>query len=288
MENEKSKNRVINSQLSIINYFAWLILLVQILAFWAVWSWYAKRLIDSDGESWSLLALAAAVAVCVLRNRESKIGWRLSQSNLILPAVLTVVYAASFGFVPPLVRAMLAMTAICATISQTVFRKTFDFGTGVLLLLSLPLAASLNFYLGFPLRVAAGEAAAFLLRTNGLRVWRTGVCLEFGEQLISIDAPCSGVRMLWFGLFLTAVLTVFFKFNLPRSILALTLSFAAILLGNIARASTLFYVETGIIKAPAWTHEAVGVFAFALVALAIVLIAQTLRGDFKWSNLQFS
>lgn len=282
------KKPILDCQLTFGNFSPWLILPVQIAAFWSVWIWYGGRLLDSDGESWSLLALAAAVAVCVWRNRESKSDENQFQTNLILPAILTLGYAASFGFAPPLVRAALATTAICATLSQTLFRQTYDFGLCVLLLLSLPLAASLNFFLGFPLRVVAGEATAFLLRTNGLRVWRIGVCLEFGEQLISIDAPCSGVRMLWFGLFLTAVLTVLFKLAWWRAWAAFLLSFAAILLGNIARASALFYVETGIVKAPAWTHEAVGVFAFALIAAAIVLIAQTLRGDFKWSNLQFS
>jgi hypothetical protein len=60
-----------------------------------------------------------------------------------------------------------------------------------------------------PLRVIVGVATAFLLQMQGLDVWREGVCLHFGEKLIWIDAPCSGIKMLWFGFFLASFLFVF-------------------------------------------------------------------------------
>jgi hypothetical protein len=97
------------------------------------------------------------------------------------------------------------MTALTFTLSVWCFGKTFYVGLWSLLLLSLPSVASLEFFLGYPLRVLVGEATAFLLQMQGLDVWREGVCLHFGEKLIWIDAPCSGIKMLWFGLFLAAI-----------------------------------------------------------------------------------
>ncbi|MEP6923445.1 MAG: archaeosortase/exosortase family protein [Pyrinomonadaceae bacterium] len=262
-----------------------IILLLQFAGFWAIWSWYAARLLSFDGESWSFVALGGAILLCL---RQSKKSENISLP-LVLPAIFVLLYAASFPFAAPiLIKAILAVTAISLTLSRAIFGQVLHLGVYVLLLLSLPLVASLNFFAGFPLRVIAGEATAFLLRLNGLNIWREGVCLHFGEQLISIDAPCSGVKMLWFGLFLTAVLIIILQLNLWRSAAAFALAFVIILLGNIARASALFYTEAKIIDAPVWTHEAVGVFSFVLVAVGIVFVTQTLKGNLKWHAGQFS
>jgi exosortase/archaeosortase family protein len=112
---------------------------------------------------------------------------------------------------------------------------------------------------------------------QGLDVWREGVCLHFGEKLIWIDAPCSGVKMLWFGLFLAAFLVCFFRFSNLKSLAVFASAFLIILVGNIFRASALFYIEAEIFDAPRFMHEAVGVFSFAFVALGIVFVAQFWR-----------
>jgi exosortase/archaeosortase family protein len=253
------------------------VLLLQFAAFWAVWHWYAGRLQDSGGENWSLLALAAAVLICCLKRKQSeRRDW-----DLAVPTIFVLCYALSFAFLPPLVRAIIAVTGLAFTLSRLFFGQFLHPGIYALLLLALPLVASLNFFLGFPLRVVIGEATAWLLRLNGLAVWREGVCLHFGEKLIWIDAPCSGIKMLWFGTFLTAIVISFLGLNFWRSVFAFAASFLMILLGNVFRAAALFYVEAEIIRAPGWTHEAVGVFAFVLAAAAIVFVAQFLRKDLR-------
>jgi exosortase/archaeosortase family protein len=143
----------------------------------------------------------------------------------------------------------------------------------------LPVAASLQFFLGYPLRVKVGAATAFLLQMQGLDVWREGVCLHFGEKLIWIDAPCSGIKMLWFGFFLASFLVCFYRLSNFKAAAVLGSAFLIILLGNIFRASALFYIEAEIIKTPAFMHEAVGVFAFAFTAVGIFFAAQF------WRNL---
>ena len=89
--------------------------------------------------------------------------------------------------------------------------------------------------------------------------------------------------MLWFGIFLTAATACFYRLKNSKIIIALGLSFAVILLGNIFRASALFYTEAEIVKVPQWFHESVGVFAFVLTALAIVLITKKIA-EFEWQK----
>jgi len=171
----------------------------------------------------------------------------------------------------------LAMAALTFTLSRWRFGKIFHAGLFAMLILSLPLIASLQFFLGYPLRVLVGAATARLLRLQGLDVWREGVCLHFGEKLVWIDAPCSGVKMLWFGLFLTAFLVCFYRLSNLKTLAVGASAFLIILLGNIFRASALFYIEAEIISAPEFMHEAIGVFSFAFVALGIVFVTQFWR-----------
>ncbi|WP_034923523.1 archaeosortase/exosortase family protein, partial [Candidatus Accumulibacter vicinus] len=63
---------------------------------------------------------------------------------------------------------------------------------------------SLQFYGGYPLRVLAGSLAVALLQLNGLAVERAGAVLLWDGRQIAIDAPCSGLRMLWAGAYLMA------------------------------------------------------------------------------------
>ena len=251
-----------------------LIVCLQLLTFWAVWRWMAIRVWTSGEEVWGIVSIFAVIFFAFFWQKNLA---KINSSAFIYPTIFTLFYLAGFAFAPPLVRAILAMTALTFTLSSWRFGQTFHLGIYVLLLLSLPVMASMNFFLGFPLRVVIGEAVEFLLKLQGLDVWREGVCLHFGEKLVWIDAPCSGVKMLWFGMFLTAVLVCFYQLKNFKSLIAFVLSFISILLGNIFRASALFYTETEIIKAPVWMHEAVGVFAFAVTALGIVFII-------KWLN----
>ncbi|MGH9800781.1 MAG: archaeosortase/exosortase family protein, partial [Blastocatellia bacterium] len=246
-------------------------LLLQAVAFWPVWRWYAARVGDSSDDAWGWVALVTAAIMLVRFNSES--NRQNSKPNLLIPALLTFVYAVSFPFVTPLPRALLAMAAIGATLSVYCFRSKFQLSFCGLLLLSLPLMASLQFYLGYPLRSAVAAMAAPMLQLGGLAVFSEGTCLNWSGRLISVDAPCSGVKMLWTGMFLCFTLACWFRLNWRRTIAAATLSFAAIVLGNTLRAVALFYLEAGIFNLPPGfsepAHSAVGVMMFLLTAIAI-------------------
>lgn len=249
-----------------------ILILLQLIAFWSVWRWYFLRLSTSNDESWGILALLAIIVIIFKNRKENS---KISNLNLIIASMF--VFAVTFAFLPPLLRAVIAMTSLTITISGWRFGRKFHFGIWSLFLLSLPIIASLQFYFGFPMRVFIGEATAWLLKLNGLVVFREGVCLHFGEKLIWIDAPCSGIKMLWAGFFLAGLLVTIYNFNLQKTIIAFICAFGIILLGNIFRATGLFYLETEFIKMPDFAHDAIGVSAFILTCTGIAAAILKLR-----------
>jgi len=60
--------------------------------------------------------------------------------------------------------------------------------------------------------------------------------------------------------------------------IAVALSVALTIAGNVLRASSLFYVETGLVtRAPAWWHEGIGIAAFVLSAAITLWLLSRLR-----------
>ena len=287
------------------------LLAVEMLAFWPVWRWYVHRMTDQSDEAWGIIALVTVALFVFLRRPEGDPGaggskqateeerqpriftdatdqrglpvtirrirlnpWFLpsqSRTRLMLPATLLLCYSLSYHFLSPLPRAAMAVTAIAATVSVIRFGKRFHLAVWGLLLLALPVVASLQFYLGFPMRAVVARLAAPMLQINGFAVVAEGASLNWNGDPILIDAPCSGVKTLWTGFYLTFTLACYYKLNAKRTALACVAAFAAIIIGNTLRAAALFYVESGAANPslPEWTHEGVGVVVFAATAIAI-------------------
>jgi exosortase/archaeosortase family protein len=294
-------------------------LAVELLAFWPVWLWYIHRLNDQSDEAWGIAALVTAVTFAFLRRPEGDPGadgskqpmeeqqqprilsdakdqrelpvitrrisqnpWFLpsqSPTRLMLPATLLLCYSLSYHFLSPLPRAAIAVTAIAATVSVMRFGQRFHLGVWGLLLLALPVVASLQFYLGFPMRAVVARLAAPMLQINGFAVVAEGASLNWNGDPILIDAPCSGVKTLWTGFYLTFTLACYYKLNAKRTALACVAAFAAIIIGNTFRAAALFYVESDAanLPLPDWTHEGVGVVVFAATAIAIAWIVRKVK-----------
>jgi exosortase/archaeosortase family protein len=255
-------------------------LLALIAAFWPVWQWLAVRATSDSSDAWSLISLATALAL-LWRDRAC-----LSAADVLtgqsrrwtFPILLVALYALSYPFVPPLAHAILAMTAVASACSSLWYDKRMDLRLWGLLLLALPLVPTLNFYLGYPLRVVVGEAASGLLQLNGLAVTRDGTALLWNAKQVSIDAPCSGVKMLWTGLYSSCALASLFRLEAARFVLLAVFATFVVLIANVVRATALFYVEAGFIPQAAPAHETIGVVVFALAAMLIAAGATKLRG----------
>ena len=241
---------------------------LQLIAFWEVWRWYVSRAVYSWDQPWGLLAFVATFVFLIV----SKKPLPREERSLLLPAILIGVYIATYFVLPPLGRAIVAFTAVAATASSLRFGKSFHPGLFGLFYLSLPALPTLQFFGGYPMRVVVAGLTAPILRIAGFGVVPEGTCLNWAGKLIWIDAPCSGIKMLWVGMFLTFVLLCLYELPILKSALLIFLAFAVIIVANVFRAVALFYLEAGVLQMPSWGHEYAGIVAFVLEAAGIVSI----------------
>jgi exosortase len=251
--------------------FPGLVLALHLLCFWPVWRWYAARMTDGSDEPWGIAALAAALLLTWPKDRALTL--HANDPLLWVAALLTFAYAAAVPFAPPLVRAALAMAALaCSWVSIANLRGKLA-PVIVLFALSLPVIASLQFYCGYPLRSITTTGAALTLELVGFDVERTGTALLWQGHTVLVDAPCSGVRMLWTSAALACVVALLrVSVGWRRLMTLLLLSAVAALFANVLRAAALFVLETRSSPAPELMHTVVGVATFTLTAVSIVLI----------------
>ncbi|MBN8549545.1 MAG: archaeosortase/exosortase family protein [Deltaproteobacteria bacterium] len=253
-------------------------LAVVILAFWPVWSWYWARSMDGSDEPWGILALLTA-ALFVIKEARG----RLVQ---IPPAALAVlaIYGAAYHLLPALLRAALALVCIGLTISPLLSHRKFHLGFCGLLLLSLPIIASLQFYAGYPLRALTGKLVAVLIGITGEQVVAVGTSLLWRGDVLSIDVPCSGIKMLWSGLYVAFTLACFLNLSNSQTWLGYVFSSLTIFVANIARTFVLFFTESRIVPAPQWFHAFAGIATFCVALLVIfsVLSWMQRRNDEAW------
>jgi exosortase/archaeosortase family protein len=250
---------------SIGRYFS---LALAMMAFWPVARWYFLRTGQSPEELSGLFAIFVAIFFVAQRIRsDADFADRALYGHAL---VLILCYALSYHFVPPLIRAILAMTALTRIVSPLFLKKRFHIGLWILLGLSLPVIPTLQFYLGYPLRAAVAQIALPLIRMTGFAVTREGACFHFGEQLIWIDAPCSGIRMLWMGLLLAAACSCFKNLDSFRTACVLSAACVMAVFANAVRSAALFFIEAHIVNSPAWFHEGIGILIFTMLGFFIL------------------
>ncbi len=253
-----------------------IVLIASLLAFWPVVQWYAMRMLDGSDENFGLLALLTVAGLVLFQpagNRQ--LGIPLSVISLLMG-----IYIISLFFLPPIMRAAIAMTVLGVLLSRRYSGQGLHPGLWGLLLLSLPVMASVQFYLGYPLRWIVGYLASHLLQLNGLTVTHSGTLLNWIGGSVSIDAPCSGAKMMWFGFYLCSTLTCLYRLSMIRLIALHSLTLMIIVVANTLRASTLFYIESNLIAMPGWAHDAVGVVTYIAAAIAILLLGNRLSSRF--------
>ncbi len=248
---------------------------LQLAAFWPVMRWYVIRTMDTSDAPWGLISLGTAFLL-LLVNRPPR---STANVRLVVPAILVMIYAATFPFLPPLLRASIAFGAIGCYLSSYRFGTMFHPGVVGLLLLSLPVVPTMQFYLGYPFRMIAGVIAVSLIKVAGFSIRLEGAVLNWGGQLICIDAPCSGIKMLWVGLYLALTLALHSRLSARKTLLVTVLSIVVIVAANSLRAAALFFVEAELFLFPPWFHEGVGIAVFLLAASAIVWEVRTFRGN---------
>jgi exosortase/archaeosortase family protein len=114
-----------------------------------------------------------------------------------------------------------------------------------------------------------------------IAVVREGAMLAWDGRLISIDAPCSGVKMLWAGLYLAAALAASYRLPAGRTLAALLLGCAVVVAANAVRAASLFQIEAGLLPLAPWAHQGIGVVCFIAAATGILYGVRALQGGVR-------
>jgi exosortase/archaeosortase family protein len=247
-----------------------------VVATWDAWRWYVQRVWAAPEEAAALaLTIAFLGVLAVVRRPASR---ALQPIPLVPVAILLVAYAASHVVLPPIMCAAVAVatTLSCLHVAAVGARPPVAFWGQVAL--ALPVLPSLQFTLGYPMRIVSAALATALLQAHGLGVTRQGTFLVWQGQMVQFDAPCSGVNMLWAGLLLTLMGCVLLRLPAAKVMLAVGLSILLAIVGNVLRASSLFYVEAGLLPdAPGWWHDGIGIVAFMLSAAATLWLLCRLR-----------
>lgn len=239
-----------------------------LLALWPHWVYVARRLVDGSDEPWGILALATVV-VLLLRDREAI--ELPSRAALVASGLLAVAAAIADFVLPDLAAAAIAMLAVGVFLAHALRRPAS--ALIVLLLLALPIVASLQFYLGFPLRVLVAQASAQLLASAGLDAVAAGASVVSAGTTVLVDAPCAGIGMLWLGSYTAALLSYLHTADARRTLANGLLATVLVLAANILRNTVLFFPESGRVQWPAWSHDAVGLAALAAVIVPLARFA---------------
>jgi exosortase/archaeosortase family protein len=243
----------------------WATVLSLALATWPVLLWWGRRVVDDSDEPLGVLALACAFGfIWQARHRivSSTIGLALAIALLLLGRTLA-------GELPMLIQGLILVLAL--SFSLRLWQLP---GVVSLLSLALPWVATLQFILGYPLRVIVAIGAEAVLRLGGVAVTREGTDLWYQGLAVGVDAPCSGIRMLWFLLFAAAFLSARFRLRWIHTLLLHFAAAALALMANGLRATILFFPEAGIVHWPHWTHEATGLVLFAPCLALLLWLAQ--------------
>ena len=224
-------------------------------ALWPVWRWYLLRLDDGSDEPLGVLALiTGAILVWPIRSRLAP-----TTASTIIAALALLVYALAFPVLLPLPRALLGITAVALAIGL----HRAPAGAWGLLVLSLPLMASLQFYLNHPLQKITAHGAAILIDLwPNIEVSVRGTLLQWHGNPVAVDPPCSGIKMLWVGGFVHFALATYHRHSWKTLAWLSPVALLNIVAANSVRAALLFPKESGAVALPDWTHAGIGLLVF--------------------------
>lgn len=250
-----------------ISPFVWLACVAGALL--PTWMWMARRMADRSDDPLGLLAITALAVLawrCRHRLRASPdLGW------LALALLLALFSTLAIGLLPPLACALLALAALGAALAAFLPPQVASAPVLGLALLSLPWLASLQFYAGYPLRALTAEASRWLLAPF-FAVEASGAALRVDGQLVIVDAPCSGVQMLWLAYFSACAVALATGRDSRGFLARLPAVSVCVLAGNIVRNTLLVALEASGRGTAGWPHELVGLGTLAAVCGAIAWI----------------
>lgn len=240
-----------------------------------------KRVTVAEEFAGLLLVLATVAGLAWSRKRSSFQPPRSEKqiaASWWCAACLLLCYAGLTLFLPQTIAGMAALLAFLLTPGPWQRDNWFDPSIAALLLLTLPAMLMLELFLGYPLRLVATVIARNLLTLPGLPITREGVSLIWNGNTIWVDAPCSGIRMLWGGAWFGLTLCGVFRLGWMGVITGSVWTLITIVLANAVRVAGLVMVEGGLLPSGMGYHYALGIAVFisaaAMIAIGIKLLSK--------------
>jgi len=240
------------------------------LAFWPLIVWFFQRLSDGGDEPYGLAVLCVLSLLIVSDKKHAQT--QVGQGMQIAAGVSFALYILSIFWLPPMLRCVPAI--LCLSFYFGWYRQA---GWIALLFLSLPVVTSLQFYLGYPLRIISSETTRWLVWPFVNEIFREGTNLTAYGKVVGVDAPCSGIRILWVGLVFSSVLTSMLGMSWPKAIVFNLFSVVLLLFANSVRAALLFAPESGFIEISDTAHESIGLVCYLGVVVILIKVAMFRR-----------
>src|SRR5262249_46532098 len=144
------------------------------IAFWPLLPWYFRRLSDGSEDSLGVLALITALVLSMFghykqKSMQSSLPAKFSMNWLLLSGLL-LGYILLLHHAPNLVLAIVMVLSLWLFLDRYLISAYGSVPILGLLLLSLPIISSLNFFAGFPLRLGISHIVAALLSICGFSV----------------------------------------------------------------------------------------------------------------------
>ena len=247
---------------------AWLGL--QASALWPHWRWATARLADGSDDPLGLAALV--VLGFALWRLAPRLRSAPSRAWLVVAMAGTLLATLAAMFAPPLLAACVAVLALVAGLCAFVPSGTPLLPLAGLSVLALPVVSSLQFYAGFPLRVVTAQLSTWALQLGGMAAERSGTAMLVEGRLVIVDAPCSGVQMVWMAYFCACTVAWWCGLDNRRFLKRAAFVGVIVLMGNVLRNSVLVLLEARQANVPALWHEAIGLGVLALVCAAVAWV----------------
>jgi len=248
-------------------------LTLHALALWPHGVYLARRAFDGSDDPLGLVALVAVAALVASQRHRLRLlphlGWLVASLTLAL-----IANGAWWAGAPSLASALLAALSLASTLLAWWPHERAKAPLLGLIVLALPWLATLQFYLGWPLRVLTAQLSAWSLQLFGWATERSGASMMVNGQLVIVDAPCSGVQMAWFGYFIACVCAAAVNLRDRAFLRRAALVGIVVLAGNVGRNSVLVALESRPQGLTPFWHEAIGLAALAAVCAAVWTLIQ--------------
>jgi MYXO-CTERM domain-containing protein len=243
-------------------------LALHALTLWPHGLYLIERAFDGSDDPLGLLALLAVTALVAWQRRQLRLSPRLGWLMASMASALAANFAWWAG-APALLASLVAAASLIGALFAWWPTERARLPLAALVVLALPWVASLQFYLGYPLRVLTAQLSAWVLHLGGYDAARSGASMMVDGRLVIVDAPCSGVQMAWLAYFVACAIAAFGGIADRTFTRRAPVVGAIVLAGNVLRNSVLVALESRAQGLSAVWHEAIGLAVLALVCVAV-------------------